>query len=44
MLATLSQFGVNSGAVWEFAAGVLVFLFVLALVLMAVGMIKNFIE
>lgn len=43
-LATLSQFGVTSNAIWEFAAGVLSVILVAALVLMGVSLIKRLIE
>jgi hypothetical protein len=43
-IASLSPFGVNSGAIWEFAAGVLVVAFTIALILMGVSLIKRLIE
>lgn len=43
-LATLSDFGVTSGVIWEFAAGVLSVMFTMALVLMGVSLIKRLIE
>ena len=44
MFASLSPFGANSYAVWEFAVGVLGVLFVVALILMGVGFIKSLIN
>jgi hypothetical protein len=44
IFSVLSQFGVNSFVIWEFAAAVLAVMFVVALILMAVEMIKRLIE
>lgn len=44
MMATLSEFGTNSGAIWMFASGVLVVLFVCVLVCMAVAFTKRLLD
>jgi hypothetical protein len=44
IIAQLSSFGVNSQAIWEFAGGVLVVAFTIALILMGVSLIKKLIE
>jgi hypothetical protein len=44
ILAELSQFGVNSYAIWEFAAAVLAVMLTVALILMAVSLIKRLTE
>jgi ACR3 family arsenite efflux pump ArsB len=45
MIATaLTQFGVNSEAIWTFAAGVLAALFVLVIIVTAIEFIKSLID
>lgn len=44
IIASLSPFGVNSSVIWQFAAGVLVVAFTVALILMGVSLIKRLIE
>ena len=44
IVAELSTFGQNTGVIWEFAGGVLVVLFVIALVVMGIAFIKRLIE
>jgi hypothetical protein len=44
IIAQLSSFGTNSESVWMFAAGVLVFLLVVGLILMGVSLIKTLIN
>lgn len=44
IIAALSQFGTTSYAIWEFAGGVLVVMFTVALILMGVSLIKGLIE
>ena len=44
IFASLSSIGVNSGVIWEFAAGVLAVMLVVALVLMAVSLIRALIQ
>ena len=44
IVAELSTFGQNSGVIWEFAGGVLVVLFVIALVIMGIAFIRRIIE
>ena len=44
IVAELSTFGQNAGVIWQFAGGVLVVLFVIALVVMGIAFIKRLIE
>jgi hypothetical protein len=44
MIATLSRFGANSYVIWEFAANVLAVMFVIALILMGISVIRDFIR
>jgi hypothetical protein len=44
MLAALSSFGLNSGAIWMFGAGVIAVLFVAALIVTAIEFINQLIK
>jgi hypothetical protein len=44
MIAALTPFGANSGAIWVFAAGVLSVMFVVALILMGIEFIKTLVN
>jgi hypothetical protein len=43
-MATLSQFGVNAGAIWMFAGGVLVFMLVAVLVSAGIAFIRRLLD
>lgn len=44
MIAQLSPIGENVGVIWMFAVGILVVLFVVALILMGVSLIRTLIR